>query len=297
MSDKDWSPMASQDSDSALAGKVAATLTPPIVHVPARRGEQSSGFFDLRSLYSMHVEAVRPRPQPPPLPPRAHAPTASRRPPPLPVARPARPLRELDADPTGDIVVPVLLPYEPEVDLRHGFVPIARRAARPRPIGWFAVFVTWVATATLGVLSATQVPAHRAVRARVSPVAAAAAPAIAPAVASASAPAPAAASASATPPASTTPVLSVSDLPRAVATPAAVHRVVRHVRAAPAREAPPPAAPATAAPEPAAQAAPPPPKPAAAVAAPPAPAAGSLEDLIRREVAAEQKRLHGAGAK
>jgi hypothetical protein len=108
--------------------------------------------------------------------------------------------------------------------------------------------------------------------------------------------------------ASTTPVLSVFDLPRAGVSTAPARHVVRHVvRAAqPTNEAQAPvtaaatsapepvAQPAAPPPKPVAQPAPPPPKPVAAPAAP-APAPGSLEDLIRREVAAEQKRLHAGG--
>jgi hypothetical protein len=100
----------------------------------------------------------------------------------------------------------------------------------------------------------------------------------------------------------------VFDLPRATTkAPTTAQRIVSHTRAAPvATPAPAPApvehvAAAAPAPKPAPEAAPPPkPAPVTAVAAPaaaaPAPAPGSLEDLIRREVTAEQKRLHAGGA-
>src|SRR6185312_5937951 len=72
----------------------------------------------------------------------------------------------------------------------------------PRPIGWYAVFVTWLATVTLSAAAATQVPAH--VSARMHPKAAAAATAATKATATATA------SATATTPARVKPTPSAS---------------------------------------------------------------------------------------
>jgi hypothetical protein len=245
--------MTTQDSDSEITGKVAASLTPPVVHARAARGEQSSGFFDLDTLYAIHVEQVRP----PPI----------RLPPPLPVAQPVR------------RPAPLAVPFEV-----HAVA--SRRAPRPQPIGWFAVFVTWLATTTLATLAATQLPAHGTTHARLlgtSTPASAITPASTPtptptlALTPALTPAP--------PPTPSTPVFSISDLPRVLPRAALPTR-----RAVPRATTPPPET--TAAPAQTTEAAPTPspakPPPAAA----PASTANSLDDLIRREVAAEQKRLH-----
>ena len=174
--------MTTQDSDSEITGKVAASLTPPVVHARAARGEQSSGFFDLDTLYAIHVEQVRP----PPI----------RLPPPLPVVRPVR------------RPAPLAVPFE--------LHPVAtRRAPRPQPIGWFAVFVTWLATTTLATLAATQIPAHGTTHARLlgtSTPASALTPASTPMPAPILALTPALTAAP--PPTPSTPVFSISDLPR-----------------------------------------------------------------------------------
>ena len=240
--------MTTQDSDSEITGKVAASLTPPVVRARAPRGEQSSGFFDLDTLYAIHAEQVRP----PPI----------RLPPPLPVVRLVR------------RPAPLAVPFEVR--------PVAtRRAARPQPIGWFAVFVTWLATTTLATLAATQIPAHGTTHARLlgtSTPASASTPTPTLALTPALTPA--------LPPTPSTPVLSVSDLPRVL--PRAVHPTRRAV---PRATTPPPET--NPAPAHATEAAPalPPAKPPPA-AAPASTANLSLDDLIRREVAAEQKRLH-----
>ncbi len=247
--------MTRHDSDSALAGKMAAQLTAPVVRTHAPRGEMSSGLFDLDSLYERDVGRIEVR-MPPALPLMARPPAAM---------RPSLPsVDELTINVDVEDLIPDVL--------------------RPKPIGWYAVFVTWVATSTLACLVATQVPAH------------ALAPAPAPTQAVAPAPTQAVAPAMS---ASAPPVLSIADLPRVTAEPsralqkpAPVAKHAFHAAAAPVHAA---AAPVHA--EPAAAPAPPPtPAPAAAPPAAPAPAAGSLEDLIRREVAAEQKKVH-AGQK
>jgi len=380
--------MTTQDSDNELTGKVAAGLTPHVVHVPERRGEQSSGFFDLGSIFAMHVQSAPQNPLmplrrsgPPPLPGAAtalarapHAPPRSS-PPPLPARARGRQYAPRSDDVVAYLEVPPMrVPGARALGLRDDGIP---DALRRKPIGWYAVFVTWLATSTLAALVATQVTGHVHVR---SP-ALAAPPAGAPAPGSAAAGAPALANAGGAPANATTPVnagaaapsaatpatarptppsapgpalaqapaaapspalapsehtISVSDLPRAGAheaavarhaaplavnaKPATIARVSRaaasppeddaddaapaapahaaaaatpssasspsaaHARAHAAAPAAEPLAPATAAAAPARAPAPP---------AAPAPAPGSLEDLIRKEVAAEQKKLHG----
>ena len=236
--------MTTQDSDSEITGKVAASLTPPVARQHLPRGEQSSGFFDLHTLYTMHVQPT-PRAVPPPLP-------AS-----LPVVPFAR-----------DV---------PRPRPREALAPSPAARARPQPIGWYAVFVTWLATLTLATLSATQLPAHVATHAR--PPAPTPTPAPAPPLTPALTPAPAPA------PSPDPPTIALSDLPRVA--PAPARTAPRHVHATvlpPPEPSPTPAS-----------VSPPSPAPAIAPSPPPASTANmSLEDLIRHEVAAEQKRLHPA---
>jgi hypothetical protein len=216
-------------------------------------------------------------------------------------------------------------------------------------IGWFGVFVTWVATMALGTLFATNLPAHVKGHARLIAAALPAPPTPAPAAAPVATGAPVVvpmanpstpavatagtlAAASTARPATAPPEIGVSELPRApaIAMPVAPRPVATQVHtrrsaahaarpAAPSpaaddadeeeapaaapppkaaharRAAPPPASDddtSTAAPapppKPVAEAAPPPPKPAPAATF----AAGSLEDLIKKEVDKEQKKLH-----
>jgi hypothetical protein len=263
--------MTFQDSDSDLSVKMGASLTPPAprarhVHLP--RDQQSSGFFDLDALYaSMNVEQARPPPLPPRLPPPL-PPTMSRR------SRPAQRASE-------------------------GAVARPRRVPRPKPMGWFAVFVAWLVTTTLATLAATQLPAHLRLRSRpaipatvatiVAGVSSSASSSAAPTV-------PVPAPASSVAPSAT--AIPVDQLPAAGAsgsaraqpssTPHAKHVVQRTAPAALTARA-------TAAPE-AAPVPPPtsaPPQMAPIVKAAPASTANmSLDELIRHEVAAEQKRLH-----
>ena len=270
--------MTTQDSDSALAGKVAAALTPaaPRMHVP--RGTQSSGFFDLDTLFSMHVQQVR-RP--------------TRMPPPLPTSLPPTSLPARRAPPAAELLrapratpVPLDVPGARAMAITWHTVN-TRRTPRPRPIGWFAVFVTWLATATLATLTATQLPGHVPTRSRgtVAQVAPVAAPDAVPVPVAAPAPVPASASAPAqvSAPAS----VAIADLPHATspASTAPTRNVATH---------------ASATPRPVQVATTPRPAPAPAAAPAPAPVSTanmSLEDLIKHEVATEQKRLHPSASR
>jgi len=204
-------------------------------HVPLPRDEQSSGFFDLDVLYTRQVEQMR-------MPLMPLAPVA-------PVARGAPRVQVVEAAPRT----------------------VEGSAARRGPIGWFAMFVAWLATMTTAVLVTTQLPGHIRPRTRVATPTPTPTPIQTPIQ---------------TPTASGPPVVAFSDLPRALP---ATRPQLRHW-----------ASHASAAAQPAHEVALPPVPPANAVAAPPsqpAPAPNatpSLEDLIRHEVAAEQKRLHGA---
>jgi len=294
--------MTRQDSDSDLAGKLGAQLTPPVPHFVARnRGEQSSGFFDLATMQAADLEQIMLRTQA--SPPRTRAmglPSSKARS--IPVAPLAWPEPKLQWVPESQ---PRLL------DLVVDDAP--RYYARVRGVGWFGVAVAWLATMTTGVLIATTVPAHVAARAHVAaPVAAVVAPPGSHAT-STSAPPPAllatpssavtaqgwtvvsAPETPATAPSNAPSVPAVTPHRRAHATPRpavipSTDTPATAQPAAPKTGAAPATAPAVneaSAPKtpvaPTTPAAPPP-------AASPAPTGTSLEDLIRREVAAESKR-------
>jgi hypothetical protein len=287
-------------------GRLGAALTATVPQGQAFPGDQSSGLFDLRAMGALPSARMRA-----PVPPR----------------------------PPAYLPPPVQLyprPFQAHAPLIRELRPRGR--AEPYGIGWFGVFVTWLATMTLGALSSTGLPAHITARAHIAGLAAAiSSPASAPSqlalpVAVSPAPVAPAASAASARPTAVPPEVGIADLPRAPATvvpppPRPVAAQV-HVRtatraatphaaaddddssspppaAAPAKPAPAPvarhatpapandsaddesAAPAPP-PKPKAEAAPPPPKPAPTATF----AAGSLEDLIRKEVEKEQKKLH-----
>jgi hypothetical protein len=249
--------MTLQDSDSDLAGRLGASLTPPVRHAPRvhlPRDEQSSGFFDLDALYTAYPVQAPPAP--------------------LPVMVPRRPR-------TRPLVV-----EQPVVELR--------RARRAQPIGWFAVFVTWLATTTLAGLVATHVPGHVRLRPRTAPPSSGV---IVPATIAGSVTVASATSVTASVPAAATPssaaAISVDELPVAGASLRPAHAVeaprIKHTVTHPSRVAAP--APVPAAPTEALHAPAPSPPPVARPA-PVSTANMSLDELIRHEVAAEQKRVH-----
>jgi hypothetical protein len=294
--------MTRQDSDSDLAGKLGAQLTPPVPHVIARhRGEQSSGFFDLAAMQAADLEQIMLRAQASPHLPRAMGlPNSKARS--IPGAPLAWPEPEIEWVPESH---PRLLNLVVDDAPRY--------YARVRGVGWFGVAVAWLATMTTGVLIATTVPAHVAARAHVAaPVAAVLAPPGTHATSTSAPPALLATPTSAvtaqgwtvvsapetpaTPPSNAPSVLAGTPhrRPHATPRPAIVQSTDTPPTAQPAAPktgaapATPPAAVAEAS---APKAAVVPAMPAAPPTAASPPSAGtSLEDLIRREVAAESKR-------
>jgi hypothetical protein len=277
-----------QESETELAGKLAASLTPRIQQMQLQqRGEQSSGLFDIGAMYAASVEQVMRRAQ------------AARQPlvgvgvaeaNPFPGSRPVRaPFLPPDESTYGS---PAEV-YE-EIDLASEYALIP--GLRPRgQIGRFAVGVAWLAIATLAAGVATMVPAH-GLRREVAPVVPVAA--VGPAPESAHAPEPALESAPASAPAlesAPTPAPLAAQSPKArPAVPTHAHPVSHVVLIESPVSSPPPVAKAPVAsdapvalsgPKPAA------PTPKVAAAAPAAPAGGgSLEDLIRQAVAADAKK-------
>ncbi|MGH7438754.1 MAG: hypothetical protein ACRENE_23955 [Polyangiaceae bacterium] len=308
------------ESETQVAGKLAASLTPRIVAMPVVRGEQNSGMVDVRALYESSMEqALRRAEQAESA---ARAERAKRAAMAAQVAhaqqqaqaavayatsrRQARPAAYEDRTPEV---------YE-DVDLAGEYMVIPGVVPRGR-IGWFAVAVAWLATASLAAGVATMVPAHGLKRV-LAPVAAAPAPAQAPIVAPVVAAPVAKADPSGIPtvslsslaPVAATPPPTASAIPTPTATstskPHPSHHALAHAE-------PPSAAPLAAKAAPIAKAAPAadddaepaPPKATKATAAAkapavPAPAAaapasgGSLEDLIRQAVAKEAKQHHAA---
>jgi hypothetical protein len=301
-----------QESDTELAGQLAASLTPRIQSMRPtplqQRGEQNSGLFDIGAMYAASVEQVMLRAQ------KARKPVMGAAAAPLSVAHSYAaqaqhgyaayaPQVEYGREPAEV--------YE-DVDLAGEYVVIAGLPTSGR-IGRFALAVAWLAMATLAAAISTLVPAH-GLKKEVAPVVAAPAPAPPPAVAPTPAPAiatvslsalPSAAAAATPTPATVTaasvtgaaPSAPTANLPATASLPHARPAAPAHPRAAVH------AAPVDAAPAPVAKVAAPadsPPATLKAAPAKPAPAApaaapasgGSLEDLIRQAVAAEAKKPH-----
>jgi len=287
--------MTTNDSESDLAGKLGASLTPRVPRITIQqRGEQNSGLFDIGALYAESVEQVMRR-----------ARTGREQPPPvLGVAAAARPVPESPPNPwAGAPARHQLL----ALDIDPGLEPVVPAPGR----GSFGIVVAWLATAVIGATVATTLVAHTVARGRAStPAVVAAAPtAVAmPATALAAIPAspPPALPSLPAPPAPFVAVKAVAPVSEPALAPlpkkagGAAHFRTRHVvRSAPA-DAPAQAAPTpvseTAAPtaeEPPPKAAAPSPAPAAPSPAPvAAPASGgaSLEEMMRRAVEADAKK-------
>ena len=253
-------------------------------------GEQNSGLFDIGAMYAASVEQVMRRAQ------RARQPPAIvglAEPPP---SRRAAPIEHSYGAHDIDLIELTETPVE------IFSIPGLRRRGR---VGWFAVAVAWLATATLASVIATAVPAHRLSRVLAPAAVNAAAPSTALAPTTPIAPPtptePATITATATATPTATPTATATATPTATVTALAPPPVKIHQAPAPhprpaahvaSTDAP------TASPAPVAKpapttdvsvAAPKPPPAKEAPAAAPAPAGTSLEDLIRQAVAAEAK--------
>jgi hypothetical protein len=302
--------MARHESKTELAGQLAASLTPRLHEMPLQQaGAQNSGLFDISAMYAASVEQVMRRAQ---------------------KARPAVAIHATLGAPIGHYPQPrygeatyeqgfehvpqqALEQYE-DVDLaaEYAMIPGLRRRGQ---IGWFAIGVAWLATATLAAGISTMVPAH-GLKWEVVPVVTAAAAAaqmppdpVQAALPVASLPivAPPALAPVAPPAPTTTAIATVTQAMNQAALPTVAaaapkphavavrpHPVTRTASSDALASAPAatagvavarPAAPTDS--EPAVK--PAPPKPA--VAAAPA-AGGSLEDLIRQAVAADAAKKH-----
>jgi hypothetical protein len=288
--------MARQQSSTDFAGDLAALLTPSAPHasprpVRASRNEQSSGLFDVGVLYAAALDEVARRAQ-------AHPQLAS-------LARAAQPTWPRAMQWPAPVAA---FDLDAVVDANDIFDDEIFDTTRGRGLGWFGIAVAWLATLTMGLGIATQLPAHTTVHwyGRATAVIAGAAravpalrPAIAPAAPSPTAPV----SPIDTPSASLAPSLALA-APLAPALPAAPLAHAAHVAEVRPGAAPKNAMPKTAGPPrahahhvaPAAVAltAAEPPAPVVAPARAPAPAVApastagmSLDDLIRHEVQAE----------
>jgi hypothetical protein len=259
--------MTTQDSESELAGRLGASLTPRVPRITVQqRGEQNSGLFDVGALYAASVEQVMRR-------------ARVAQPPVFGIAGVAQPAPVALPSAWGATAARVQRVEEEEID-------IDLFLGRSRGVGWFGVAVAWLATTALGATIATTVPAHTVARGHASAlVVAATAPAVAPttAVVAPAAPPPMVVSA----PVAETPSVAVAVAP-AVAVKKAM--IVTHARTRPVAASV--AADVTPTPQPqkaVSVEAPPPPKTAVA-SSPPAAGGASLEELMRRAVEADAKK-------
>ena len=123
--------MARQDSNSELAGQLAASLTPRVDHVlTAPRQAQNSGLFDVGALYAEAFAQVAQR-----------ARVQAQR---LPLPRSAQ-----TTWPRATTVHEQPTLTERWIDLPIAFGESVE-APRSRGLGWFGVAVAWLATVTTG---------------------------------------------------------------------------------------------------------------------------------------------------
>ncbi|MGO9836236.1 MAG: hypothetical protein ACLP1X_18705 [Polyangiaceae bacterium] len=260
--------MTTQDSESELAGRLGASLTPRVPRITVQqRVEQNSGLFDVGALYAASVEQVMRR-------------ARVAQPPVFGIAGVAQPAPVALPSAWGANAARVQRVQQEEIDLDLFL-------GRSRGVGWFGVAVAWMATTALGATIATTVPAHTLARGHASaPVVAATAPA-------AITPATAAAAFAAPPPVVSAPPAEAPSVAVAAAPAVAPKKaiIVTHARTRPVPASG--SAAVTPAPQPqkvASVEAPPAPK-AAVASAPPAAAGGaSLEELMRRAVEADAKK-------
>ena len=273
--------MARQQSNTDLAGSLAATLTPRVPRASAQPlpSRQNSGLFDVGALYAEALDEVLRRTR-----------SDARL---LPLTRAAQATWPRAAGWPQPVLHPA---FEAEVPIEFADF---SAAPRPRGLGWFGIAVAWLATVTTGALIATTLPGHAIahMHAAGAPLAVAVNP---PPLQAAMAPAVIAAPWSVTPPLPTVAPLAPPDVPVAQATlvVVAAKRVAPKiaapaiVRAHPAATTtvarPTPSTPTVAPSTPAIAVAPratPPSRPAPVAA--PSTAGMSLDDLIRHEVQAE----------
>jgi hypothetical protein len=268
--------MTTHDSESELAGRLGASLTPRVPRITVQhRGEQSSGLFDIGAMYAANVEQIMRRA-------RAVRPAVFELAAPGAQASRGSPVHAWARTPDHQHAI--------EIDLE---APLFEPVGRARGVGWFGVAVAWLATAGIGLTVATTVPAHTAPRAApalavatTTPVVAA--PVVAPAVA------PAAPSAMPTIAAATQPLASAPEPASAAAPKKLGVTPPPRLRTIATAARPVPVDVAVAAPQAQKVAAAPVSSPATATKAAPAtspPAAGgsSLEDLMRKAVEADAK--------
>jgi len=151
--------MPRQQSNTDLAGSLAATLTPRVsdVSVHLARGQQNSGLFDVGALYAEALDEVMRRT-------RAGARS-------MPVARAAQ-----STWPTANRAAQLRAPVQPwRQPVVHEEVVVEYVASIDAPraggLGWFGIAVAWLATVTMGAGIAVTLPAHAIVHSRAGAVA------------------------------------------------------------------------------------------------------------------------------
>ncbi len=134
--------MENHDSRRDLSRTLGALTASAPRLTEAHRGAQNSGLFDLGALYAAELQRAIQRARP-----------ARPRPPPLRVNDLLRPLG------AGSPAAASIWDIDIE-DANLEVMPKAPVRALARAAGWYAVAITWLATTTLGALVATSVPAH-----------------------------------------------------------------------------------------------------------------------------------------
>jgi hypothetical protein len=155
--------MSTDDSESDLAGRLGASLTPRVPRmVTPQRGEQSSGLFDLAALYaqSQSVEQVMRRARAAPVrvaevPVSQTAPALSRQ-----TIRPTTARPQAFASSSA----PASSPAWDEMDDDELRLPIRRRW-----VGWLGIAVAFFAAVGIGAGVVLANPTHNALLARMAP--------------------------------------------------------------------------------------------------------------------------------
>jgi hypothetical protein len=279
--------MTTHDSESEIAGRLGASLTPSVPRIAVQhRGEQSSGLFDIGAMYAASVEQVMRRARTVREPSVRELAQGARLAPAAPVhawTRAPDPRRAIEIDLTGGLEL-----EQPA------------RIARARGVGWFGVAVAWLATAALGATVATSLPAHTVPRVAPAMAVVATAPVMASAPPPAEPPSQVAASTAIAvttlPPAAVQSTLPPGAPDSAAAAAPKKPNVAPHLRTmatmatmAPARTVSPEAAAPVAQPQKAVVPTTTSPSKTASSTSPQATGGSSLEDLMRRAVEADSK--------